>query len=289
MKKLILALITLVVCLVNTAYANQTRSDILMATHYLEDITNINLYPQLLLQYHNFIFADVNGILQDYGIILAPGQKYGALGCWQNINKNQGFYLGYALKLAHFELGLAGYQIADYWNLSFGLGRTYFARRVDLSLLIYDDPELTDYNFNLRLSRRKGDFVFIPRYTLHFVKGNTEYNNHNFGLMLKRLILNEGFVYLGAEYDLTRGDIKDDNINIYAGVELPVSRYVQFLCGVKETVFNDLDSLKWQIEPGLRLKIRDFHFDFHLNTERFFNDDVNLLKSIGFELDFSKF
>lgn len=289
MKNIKFCLIALFILTLSPLQANQTRMSTLMTGIFIDDITNINIFPHQLIKYRNSLYADVTETLQNYGIVLSPETKYGAFSCWQNIEENQGFNIGYAVNIARFDIGVAGSPIKDHTNFGVGLGRTYFNRRFDLSFVLYNEPNTTRYTFNLRLSRRKGDFIIIPAYSLNYVSNDEDLDTHKFGLMFKRLILNEGFVYLAGEYELINNSEINDLLHIYSGLELPIGKHIVLLCGIKETMTYKFESPEWRIEPGISLRIREFSFDFQINSERFFDDDVNLLKSVGFDLDFSKF
>ncbi len=289
MKKLIFVTILCCFALVNSVWANQTRMGILMAGDYLDDVTNINIYPQQITTYRNGLYGDITSTLDDYGIIISPVSKYGALACWQNATATTEFYIGYAITLFNFDIGIAGSPVKDNLKFGFGIGRTFFNRRIDLSFHGTDTPTDGWYKFNLRITKRKGDFAVVPKYALDYVRVPDEYNRHRIGLVLQRLILNEGFVYLGAEYDFTRGDIQNDYTNVYAGLEVPLGRRVALLLGVKEIFINGFESPQWFVEPGISIRIREFTLDFHINEERLFDRYTNFINSFGLELRFGRF
>lgn len=288
MKKIIFASI---VCFfaANSVWANQTRMGIFMAGDYIDDLVNIDIYPHRIAAYENNLYGDVTAGSGDYGIILTPDIKYGALACWQNAVPDNGFNIGYGINLRKFDIGISGSPVKDLSRFGIGVGRTYFDKRFDLSFLMSDAINEEWYKFNLRLSKRKGDFVIVPKYTLNHAKVPYEYNRHRIGIMLQRLILNEGFVYFIAEYDFSRGDIENDYTHIYAGLELPVTKTIVLLFGIKENFINGFESPEWQIEPGISIRIREFSFDFHLNEERLFDKEVTLFESFGLDLNFGKF
>ena len=111
-------------------------------------------------------------------------------------------------------------------------------------------------------------------------------------MLVQRLVFNDGFVFIGAEYEVTRGDLEDEFTNIYAGLEMPISRKVFLLLGVYERISDDFEALEWRIEPGFSIRIKEFTFDFHINTDTIFKDEeftLFIFKSLGFELNFGKF
>jgi len=260
-----------------------------MAGDYLDDVTNINIYPQQIMIYRNSLYGDIASGLENYGIIISPVSKYGALACWQNALETTEFYIGYAITLFNFDIGIAGSPVKDHLEFGLGIGRTFFDRRFDLSFHGTDTDDDAWYKFNLRITKRKGDFAVVPKYALDYVREPYECNRHRIGLVLQRLILNEGFVYLGAEYDFSRGDVQNDYTNVYAGLEVPVGRRVVLLLGVKETFIKGFESPEWFIEPGISIRIREFMLDFHLNKERLFDRYTNLINSFGLELRFGRF
>jgi hypothetical protein len=288
MKKI--AFITILFfAMVNVVWANHTRMATFMAGDYIDDLVNIALYPHHIVSYENNLYGDIANQLDDYGIIIAPEKKFGALACWQNMAPAYDFNIGYGIKLFNFDIGVSGSPVEDHFKMGFGLGRTFFSRRFDLSLLFSDGVNDEWLKFNLRCSRRRGDFIIVPKYTLDYVSEPNEFNRHRIGLMLQRLILNEGFVYFIAEYDFTQGDVESDYTNIYAGLELPLGRRIGLRLGAQETFSNGFESPKWQVEPGISIRIREFSIDFHLNKESLFDKETTLFKSFGLDLNFSRF
>lgn len=274
---------------VNLAWANQTRMGIFMAGDYIDDLVNIDIYPHQIAAYENNLYGDITAESGNYGIILTPDIKYGALACWQNAVPDNGFNIGYGINLRKFNIGISGSPIKDHIRFGISIGRTYFSKRFDISFLVSDAINGEWYKFNLRLSKRKGDFMIVPKYTFDHVQEPYEYNRHRIGLMLQRLILNEGFVYFIAEYDFSRGDIENDYTHIYAGLELPMTKKIALLFGIKENFINGFESPEWQIEPGISIRIREFSLDFHLNGEGLFDEEVTLFESFGLDLNFGRF
>jgi hypothetical protein len=289
MKRIIFAVICTVLVLIGSAYADQTRMDVLMAGDYIDDIINIGVYPHQLLQYQNSMYGDVKSGIDNYGVIMSPIPKFGAFGVWQNPVQDRGFNIGYAVSLKKFEIGVSGSPGDDQTIFAVGIGRLFFSQRIDVSLLFNDMNTEEWFTFNLRLAKRKGDYIIIPRYSLDSWNEPYEYKRHRIGLMLQRVVFNDGFVFFIAEYDLSRGDIENDNTHIHAGLDLPISRKIALLLGVKENFVDGFESPEWSVEPGISIRIRDFTLDFHLNQERLYNKDVTLLNSIGLELNFGRF
>jgi hypothetical protein len=292
MKK-IYAFCILLLCTVTLGLANQTRMGTLMTGDYVDDMVNIDLYPNHILAYHDNLYGDITARTDtnriSYGIVMTPNIKYGAFACWQNGQQNQTFNIGYAVEVLKFDIGISGSPVKDNYRYGIGIGRTFFDRRFDLAFVLNDRVNNDSYVLNLRLTSRKGDFVIVPKYSLEVLMEPVEYNKHTLGIMVQRLILNEGFVYFLAEYDFTRGDIQNDFTHLYAGFELPLNRRFGLLLGVKETFTDGFDAPEWQIEPGIGIRIREFTFDFHLNYERLFDKDVSFFKSFGIDLNFGRF
>jgi hypothetical protein len=278
-----------VMFLASAAYASQTRMDILMAGDYVDDIVNIRIYPHHLLQYQNSLYADLKSDIEDYGMIMAPLPRFGAFGVWQDAVTNRGFHIGYAISLKKFEIGISGSPGDDQTKFSLGIGRLFFDKRFDASLVFNDTQNEEWYMFNLRIAKRKDDYIIIPRYSFSAWSEPYEYNRHRIGIMLQRIIFNDGFVFFIAEYDMYQGDIESDNTHIHAGLDLPVSRKIALLLGVKENFTDGFESPVWTVEPGISVRIRDFTLDFHLNQERLYNRDVTLFNSFGLELNFGRF
>jgi hypothetical protein len=289
MKKIILYTVILMLGFMSAVQADQTRMDVLMAGDYIDDIVNIGIYPHHIAQYQNFIYGDIKSTLTDYGIMVSLLPKLGALGLWQNPEPGRGFNIGYAIDLKKIEIGLFASPVEDNMVFGIGVGRGFFDKRFDLSFLVSDAVNDEWYKFNVRFARRRNDFVFVPKYTLDYVTEPFEYTRHRIGLMLQRLIFNEGFVFLIAEYDISRGDIESELTHIHGGIDLPISRKVGVMLGIKENFTEGFESLEWFVEPGISVRIREFRFDFHLNQERLFDKDVTFFNSFGLELSFGRF
>ncbi|KPK72051.1 hypothetical protein AMJ87_05825 [candidate division WOR_3 bacterium SM23_60] len=286
-------IVSLVLCsLVGAAWASHTRMDILMARDYLDDITNINVYPHHIVLYQNMLYGDITARLENYGVVITPDTKYGAFAVWQEPEVDQNFNIGYGIQLKRFDLGIHASPVKDHRRIGVGFGRTFFKRRFDVSFSYGEDEDIEHSEFNVRLRNRRGDFVIIPRYRGNYILEPLEYYRHRFGVLVQRLVFNDGFVFLGAEYDFTRGDIENEFTNIYAGLEMPLSRRIVFLLGFYERITEDFDALAWHLEPGFRIRIKEFAFDFHLDTDTLFEDDeftLSIFKSFGIELNFGKF
>ncbi len=274
----------------NLAQANETRMATLMAGPYIDDIINIGIYPQHIMFYQNSLYGDITSTTEDYGFIITPDAKYGALAFWESPSNAGGFDIGYAVKLANFDFGLFGSPIENHKQIGFGIGRTFFTRRIDLSFIYRQIVNDDNWKLNLRLLKRKGDFAIIPMYQLQLLDGAfIDYSNHAIGLIVQRFVLNEGFVFCGAEYDMTRGDLEADQTIVHTGFELPLSRILILRLGVKEEFANGFDPGTWQVEPGISIRIREFNLDFHLNKERLYDKELTFFKSFGIELDFGRF
>lgn len=270
-------------------WANLTRTEILMAGSYIDDIVYIDQYPHMLLGYANFLYGDIKQELGGYGFIVSPERKYGTIGCWQNVRAGQGFNIGYAVKLMDFDIGISGSPVSDHYRIGIGIGRAFFSRRIDVSFLATDAIDEESIDLNARIACRRGDFILMPKYTLTVMQEPSEYNRHRLGLMLQRLILNDGFVYFIAEYDFTRGDIASDLTHVHAGLDLPLNRTFGVLFGVKETFIDGFETPEWQVATGITVSIREFVFALHINHDRFFDKDEPLLHSFGLDLNFGRF
>ena len=260
-----------------------------MAGDYIDDIININVYPHQLLQYQNSIYGDIKDGIDDYGLIMSPVPKFGGFGVWQNPVQNRGFYIGYAVSLKKFEIGICGSPGDDQTVFGIGIGRLFFDRRFDVSLFFNETSNEEWFTFNVKLAKRKGDYIITPRYSADSWSEPYDYYRHRIGLMLQRMVFNDGFIFFIAEYDLSRGDIENDNTHIHAGLDLPISRRIALLLGVKENFVDGFDSPEWFVEPGISIRIRDFTLDFHINQERLYDKDVTLFNSFGLELNFGRF
>jgi hypothetical protein len=278
--------------LVGIAWAGHTRMDILMAGDYLDDITNINTHPHCIALYGNTLYGDITVGLDNYGVVITPDAKYGAFAVWQEPDVDRNFNIGYGIQLKRFDLGVRFSPVKNHQSVGMGCGRTFFNRRFDMSFLYGKDEDIEHSEFSLRLRNRSGDFVIKPMYRGNYVLEPLEYYRHRFGILVERLVFNDGFVFLGAEYDFTRGDIENEFTNIYAGLEMPLSRRFVFLLGFYERITEDFDAFIWHLEPGFRIRIREFAFDFHLDTDTLFEDNeftLSIFKSFGIELNFGKF
>jgi hypothetical protein len=289
MKKIVTVILFVLIGITGLR-ANQTRLDVLMTSDLVDDIVLINQYPNHIFTYANALFGDFTGDITDYGIIITPDRKFGALAFWQNADAGQGFSIGYALNLIHFDIGFSVSPVTDHYQYGFGIGRTYFSRRFDLSFIINDEIDAQYYDAAFRCSRQRGDFIITPRYALRYVKEPDEMQNHRIALMIQRLVLSEGFVYLAGEYEFERGGTVDiDLTHFYAGLELPIFKKMTLLIGARETFIDGFESPTWTIQPGVSMRLRDFRIDLHLNRDWFFDDGENILHSIGFDLNFGRF
>jgi hypothetical protein len=271
-------------------WANQTRLDVLMTNDLVDDVVLIDQYPNHIIGYANALFGDIAGDITDYGITITPKKKFGALAFWQNADDMRGFNIGYAVTLMRFDVGISVSPVTDHYRYAFGIGRTYFSKRFDLSVQYNDDIAGQWFDFAFRCTRQKGDFVIVPRYALSYVTEPDEYQTHRIALLVQRLVLSEGFVYLGGEYEFERGGAIDiDLTHFYAGLELPVFKKLVLLFGARETFTDGFESPVWTIQPGISMRLRDFRIDLHLNREWFFEDNVNILHSIGLDLNFGRF
>ncbi len=285
MKKIIIIFSSLTVMVL----ANWTRTNILTGGEYLDDIVNIAAYPNQIIMYGNNLFGDIQPTCEGYGLIYESRHNVGALAIWQPPELNRGLGIGYGLTLLRFDLGIMVSPVPDNIRFGFGIGRSHFSLRYEISFLTQNGINDDWHQFNLRISKKHGDFVFVPRYELHYVTAPDAYQNHTIGIMLQRLVLNDGFVYAAGEYAFRRGALENDQINIYAGLEMPVTRWLVLMCGVSENTAGDFSNPAWNIEPGIGIRIRGFKINFHLNKNRLFDRDQTIFKGAGLDLAFGNF
>jgi hypothetical protein len=264
-----------------------------MTGDYIDDIVNIKSYPHHISLYHNSLYGDIASDVEDYGFIITPDIKYGAIAFWQEKEIHGVFNLGYGLDLFNFNIGAFGSLAEDQTKFGVGFGRSFFSRRFDCSFILHDESNYEQYQINLRYSERKSDFIIVPKYQLNYYNEPFEYSNHILGLLIQRLIFSEGFVFFIAEYDFSRGDIENDYTNVNAGFELPLNKIVILRLGVSERFTNGFESPTWYVEPGIGLQIRGFSIDFHVNKDWFFDktedENIGLIKSFGLDLNFGRF
>ncbi len=262
-----------------------------MAGDYIDDLINIDLYPHQIVMYANNLYGDIERQIEDYGIIITPDKKYGAIACWQNVRSNSGFNIGYGVNLFDFNIGISGSPVEDHQRFGIGIGRTFFDKRFDISFLLSNETFDEWYKFNVRLSGRKGDFLIVPKYGLDHVQEPFDYSRHRIGIMLQRLVFKDGFVYFIGEYDFSRGDIEYDYTNVYAGLEMPINKRIALRGGVIEQFTNGFESPTWEIESGFSVRVKEFTLDFHLNKERLFSEYFTLFifNSFGLDLNFGRF
>ncbi|MEO0185386.1 MAG: hypothetical protein ABIL20_06280, partial [candidate division WOR-3 bacterium] len=231
-------------------------------------------------------YGDILSSITDYGVVITPIEKYGGIAFWQHKN----FNIGYGIIVKKFELGIMGSPVKDRNRFGAGIGYSTFNARIDFSGIINNETNVNEgYNFNLRLLKRISEYVIIPRYSLGLQSEPYDYQSHNIGITLQRLILNDGFIFLGIEGLLREGDIDPDFAYCFAGFELPLNRTFYLRMGAREEFNEDLIPSKWQFEPGIGLRIREFNIDFHLNQERLFDKDTTFFCSFGLDLNFGKF
>ena len=288
LKRMLFILIALAIG-ANSLWANHTRMSTLMAGDYIDDIIFTDLYPHRMLVYKNNLYLDITAGPEDFGVFFTPNTKYGVIGFWQNPVTRYGFNLGYAITVFKFDLGLSFSPIKDNIRFGVGIGRDFFDQHLDISFLTFDGISDKWHKFTAHYVRKFGDYGIIPRYSFDYVFEPSDCGKHRIGFIVQRNILNEGFVFLGAEYDLSRGDIEYDSTHIRTGVELKLSRILVLRCGVAENFEGSFENASWQVEPGIGLRIRDFRVDLHLNKDRFFDKEQTFFKSFGLDFDFGRF
>ncbi len=275
---------------ISLLWANNTRMEVLAVGDYIDDIVNTALYPEQLPIYQNQLYGDITGSTSAFGITIAPVPRYGCLGIWQKPDRgNNEFTIGYGVRFFRFRFGALFVPVKDHLQYGFSIGRRFFNRGFDLSFLINGQADDEWYNLNLRFFKQMDDYTVIPRYRLHYYKAPFDYQHHQIGLMLQRFILNEGFVFIAYEYDFCRGDIENDSTHFYAGLDLPLNRRFVLLLGFNENFVNSFETPQWHIEAGIGFRIREFHIDFKLNQDRFFNKDLTFISGAGIDLDFGRF
>jgi hypothetical protein len=270
-------------------WANHTRMSVLMAGDYIDDIIYTDIYPQRLLNYENQLFLDIRSGPDDFGIVGTPDPKYGVIACWQNPVPHYGFNIGYAINVFDFDVGLSLSPIRDNIRFGLGVGRTFFDQHIDVSFLTFDGVADKWHRFTIRYARRMGDYNIIPKYSFEYTFQPFEYGRHTIGAMLQRLIMNEGFVFLGAEYVYSYDEIEYDSTHIHAGVELKLTRLFVLRCGIAEHFGEGFENAQLQVEPGIGLRIRDFSIDFHFNKDRLFDKEQAFFKSFGLDFNFGRF
>jgi len=287
------AIISIIVCLlaVIPARANESRIATFIIPDLIDDPINISAFPHQINLYPNYFWGDIGRMKPEaFGIIIMPGEKFGSFALWQTSRPiTEGFNVGYARSVFNFDVGVSGMYLNDYKHFGVGLGRTYFSKRIDLSFLMNDETNNQWYRVNEHLLFRQGDFIIAERYS--FVKNHApyEYVNHKFAPIIQRMILNEGFVYLAAEYNNQSGSIETDYTDIFAGVELPLNRTFALRLGAVEHLNEDFIPTSYLVQPGISVRIREFNFDFLLNKNRFFDRQEPLINSFGLDLNYGRF
>lgn len=272
--------------IISTIWANQTRMNNLMMGDYIDDAVNIGIYPQHINIFPNTFYGDIISSTTDFGMVMMPIEKYGGIAVWQHKN----FHIGYGIMVRKFELGIMGCPVKDHNRFGMGIGYATFNSRIDISGIINNETNLNEgFNINLRILWRKSEYILIPRYSVNIQSERYDYQSHNIGLALQKLILNDGFVILGAEYLLEQGDIEADFAYCFAGFELPLNKTFILRMGAREKFNEDFVPVEWQVEPGIGLRIREFNLDFHLNQDRLFDKNLTFFKSFGLDLNFGRF
>jgi hypothetical protein len=287
------AILSIIICLftVTLAHANATRIATFMIQDLIDDPVNIAAFPNQISLFPNYLWGDISRTgPEDFGIILAPSDKIGAFSLWQSDQSvPQGFNVGYGRQIFNFDVGISGMYLTDYKHFGIGLGRTFFSKRFDLSFLMNDDANNQWFKVNEHLLVRKGDFVLAERYSYTKYQAALEYERHVITPFIQRLILNEGFVYLAAEFVIQQGDVEEDYTEVYAGVELPLNRTFILRLGVEEKLNEDFVPIGYQIQPGLGIKIREFGIDLLLNKGRISGHDNPMFNGVGLDLNFGRF
>jgi len=289
----ITAILSIIICLftVTLAHANATRIATFMIQDLIDDPVNIAAFPNQISLFPNYLWGDISRTdPEDFGIILAPSDKIGAFSVWQsNQSVPQGFNVGYGRQIFNFDIGITGMYLDDYQHFGIGLGRTFFSKRIDLSFLMNDAANDQWWRINEHLLFRKGDFILAERYSYAKYQEPYGYDRHVITPFIQRLILNEGFVYLAAEFVIQQGDIETDYTDVFAGLELPLNQTFILRLGIVENFNQDFVPVGYQIQPGIGLKIREFGIDFLFNKGRLSDHENPLFNSAGLDLNFGRF
>lgn len=261
-------------------WANWTRMNTLMLGDYIDDPVNIDIYPQHIAVFENYFYGDILPKIPAYGLIFTPIPKHGGIGFWNHCSN---FNLGYANTIKKIDFGIMGSVVKDLNRLGLGLGYSSFNRRIDLSII-------TDINkgfgINLRLIQRKSEFILVSRYSFH---EEYDYQGHKIGVVLQRLILNDGFVFGGGEYILQNDETPAEWVYCYAGFELPLNRTFYLRMGVREIFDEDFIPRALSINPGIGLGIRDIDIDFHLDQGLIFDGKLPFFTTFGVNVNFGGF
>lgn len=287
------AILSIIICLftVTLAHGNATRITTFMIQDLIDDPINIAAFPNQISLFPNYLWGDISRLdPEDFGIILAPSDAIGAFAVWQSQESPvQGFNIGYGRRLFNFDVGFSGMYLSDYKHFGVGIGRTFFSKRIDLSFLMNDDAADQWYKINEHALVRKGDFILAERYSYTNYQTAFEYERHVITPFIQRLILNEGFVYLAADFVIQKGDIEEDYTELYAGVELPLNRTFILRLGIEENFDSSFVPMGYQIRPGIGMKIREFGIDLQINKDRLIIRDRPLFTSVGIDLNFGRF
>lgn len=262
-----------------------------MVRDLIDDPLNIAAFPNQLSLFPNCLWGDVSRFdPEDYGIILTPSDAIGSFAIWQSPEAPvEGFNIGYGRQLFNFDVGFSGMYLTDYKHFGVGIGRTFFSKRFDLAFLMNDDTGNQWYKINEHALIRKGDFILAERYSFSQIQGPPDYNEHVITPFIQRLILNEGFVYLAADFVIETGDLDNNYTNAYAGFELPLNRTFILRMGVMESFDEDFIPMGYQVRPGIGMKIREFGIDLQINKDRLIIRDRPLFTSVGIDLNFGRF
>ncbi len=281
----------LLLCAVSMVRADEVRVQTLMVPDMIDDPVNISIFPHHMVQYANCLWGDIHSTTaEDFGLILSPGPRLGALAVWQQSGDLiPGFNFGYGRRIFRFDLGLSGMFMSDHKHFGIGLGRTFFSKRIDLSFLYNDDVTTKWYRINLHSLVRKSDYILAYRYAYLQNREPLDYLNHKIALMIQRLVLSEGFVHVAAEYNVQRGDIEADFLDVYAGAELPLSQTFVLRLGMKEELNSDWEPIGFEFQPGIGVRIRQFTLDFQINKDRLHHKEATIVNSFGVDLNFGGF
>lgn len=279
-----LRLFVLVVVLAGTALGNQTRMNTLMADDYLDDPVGIGRFPHHLALYGNRFYGDIHPGRDDFGIVVAL-PAVGNLG----IFADSALWCGYGVTVKRFDVGFVISPRSDYGQYGLGVGRTHFASRWDISFLASDAANDERFELRARWLKRAGDHVIVPRYAWRQIDVPYEATEHQLGILVQRLVLEQGLVYLAATGHAWSGALSQDHMTLSAGFELPVSRFVVARLGCREQLDDEGNPSGLLVEPGIGVRIREFGFDLHLNKDRLFDREPTCIKSIGLDLDFGRF
>lgn len=254
--------------------------------YYIDDVTQVAKMPSLYTAFAKRIYGDVLEDLScDGGIIFGKDDNKA---CGILFNNSPIFGFGRAFN--KFRVGFAyspkveaGQHIA-----AIGFGKDAFHKDFDFAFRYFKPDNGYTIESNLRFRYRTREVILIPHLSYVLKSDATDYWFINAGIGVRKSIYEEGFIYAGIEYEPWDGDIDTDHVIFQIGLDLPVSRRLSFLTGIRKILDyrNEWTAGSTELQPGIRLSYDELHFTMGLRKDLLAQGLLDAIPIINFGLEY---